>query len=238
MKQIILILTLFSSIVVFGQNREIHIKTYEDGGTSLLYKWRMELCDQIEIDSVQNSENNWHFRLWTNIQAIDIWEDVDGRTLSKVTSWTKELTPNDEEPTNRIFYENKLLDSAKTNKLIKLIESTQIKNIPDEDSIESWGQGFHGITYIIETADSNEYFFKTYWTPTAQDSLKEAIVVQDFVDSCLGITDSKEIWSDFASRIPFECYVYGEARIACKVLTKKERRKHKKERKNYRQQKL
>ena len=238
MKQIILILTLFSSIVAFGQNRELHIKTYADGDTSLWYKWRNELCSQIELDSVQNSENNWHFRLWTNKQAIDIWEDVDGRTFSKVISWTKEYTPNDEEPTNRIFYENKLLDSAKTNKLIKLIDFTQIKNIPGVDSIESWGQGFDGITYIIETADSNEYFFKTYWTPTAQDSLKEAIVVQNFVDRCLEITDSKEIWSDFASRIPFQCYINGGPMITCKILTKRERRTYKKERNNYRQQQL
>lgn len=238
MKQIILMLTMFSSIVVLGQNREIHIKTYEDGDTSLWYKWRIELCDQIKLDSVQNSENNWHFRLWTNKQAIDIWEDVDGRTFSKLTSWSKEHTPYDEVPTNRIFYENILLDSAKTNKLIKLIDSTHIKNIPDEDSIESWEQGFDGITYIIETADSNEYFFKTYWTPTAQGSLKEAIVVQDFVDRCLEITDSKELWSDFASRIQFECYINGGPMIACKILTKRERRKYKKERKNYRQQKL
>ena len=231
-------MTLFSSIIVFGQNRQLHIKTYEDGDTSLWYKWRIELCAQIELDSIQNSENNWHFRLWTNKQAIDVWEDIDGRTFGKVTSWTKEYTPNDEEPTNRIFYENKLLDSDKTNRLITLIDSTQIKNIPDEDSIESWGQGFDGITYIIETADSNEYFFKTYWTPTAQDSLKEAIVVQNFVERCLEITDSKEIWSDFVSRIPFECYINGGPMVTCKILTKRDRRKYKKERKNYRQQKL
>lgn len=238
MKKIILILTLFSSIVVLGQNREIHIKTYENGDTSLWYKWRIELCDQIELDSAQNSENNWYFRLWTNKQAIDIWEGFDGRTFSKVTSWTKEHTPNDEEPTNRIFYENKLLNSSKTNKLIKLIDSTQIKNIPDEDSIESWGQGFDGITYIIETSNTKDYFFKSYWTPTDQDSLKEAVIVQRFIDRCLEISKSKEIWSDFASRIPYEYYINGGPMITCRGLTKKERKKLKKERKNYRQQKL
>ncbi len=235
MKQIILVLTLFSSIVALGQNRELHIKTYEDGDTSLWYIRRVELCSQIELDIVQNSENNWHFRLWTNKQAIDIWEDVGGRTFSKITSWTKEYTPNGEEPLNRIFYEKKLLDFTITNKLIKLINSTQIKNIPDKDSIESWGQGFDGITYIIETADSNEYFFKAYWTPTALDSLREAIVVQNFVDRCLEISQSKEIWSDFASRIPYECYINGGPMVTCKILTRRERRKYKNERKNYRQ---
>lgn len=236
MKQILFIFTLISSTFVFGQNREFHIKTSENGDTSLWHTWRKELCAQIELDSIQKSENIWHFRLWTDKQAIDIWENSNGNQFSKVTSWTKEYTPNDEEPTHRIFYEFKLLDSIKINKLITLIESTEIKNIPDEDAIKSWGQGFDGITYIIETADTKEYFFKTYWTPTAQNSLKEAIIVQNFVDKCMEVTNSKEIWSDFASRIPFECYINGGPMISCKVLTKREKRKLKRERKNYRQQ--
>ena len=238
MKQLLFILTLFSSTIGIGQNRQLHIKTYEDGDTSLWYKWRIKLCTQIELESVQNSKNNWHFRLWTNKQIIDIWKDSNSVTLGKITSWTKEYTPNGEEPTNRIFYENKLLDSVKVNKLISLIDSTQIKNIPDEDSIVSWRQGFDGITYIVETVSTTDYFFKTYWTPTAQDSLKEAIVVQNFVDKCLIITESKELWSDFASRIPFECNINGGPMITIRALTKKERRKLKKDRENYRQQKL
>ncbi len=235
MKHIIFILTLFSSLIVLGQDRALHIKTYEDGDSSLWYKWRKELCAQIELDTIQNSKNNWHFRLWTNKQAIDIWQDSNGDKYGKLTSWAKEFTPGGEEPTNRIFYEIKLLGAIKISELIHLIDSTKIKEIPDEDSIESWRQGFDGITYIVETANTKSYFFKTYWTPTAQDSLKEAITVQGFVDRSLVITESNKIWSDFASRIPYECYINGGPMVACKILTKRERRKHKRERENYRQ---
>lgn len=238
MRHILFIFTLFSSVIVVGQNRELHINTYEDGDTSLWYKWRIELCAQIELDSIQNSENNWHFRLWTNKQAIDLWEDINGETFGKITSWTEEHTPNHEEPTNRIFYEIKLLDSNKTTELISLVDSTKIKNIPDENSIENWRQGLDGITYIVETSSTKDYFFKTYWTPKAQDFSKEALVVQKFVDRCLTIIESKQVWSDFASKIPFECYINGGPMVACRILTKKERRKLKKERDSYRQQKL
>ena len=120
-------------------------------------------------------------------------------------------------------------------KTVEIVEKKLIKNIPDEESIENWGQGFDGITYIFETSNTKDYFFKTYWTPTAQDSLKEALVVQKFVDRCLEITASKQIWSDFSSKIPFECYINGGPMVACRALTKKERRKLKKERENYRQ---
>lgn len=238
MKQIFIILTLFSSLVAFGQDRKVHFKTYENGDTTLWYKWRMELCAQLELDPIQNSKYNWHFRIWTNKQAIDLWEDSKEGKLGKLTSWTEEYVPGDEEPTNRVFFEVKLLDSNKVNELISLVESSKITDIPSEDSIEGWGQGYDGITYITETADTKDYFFKTYWTPTAQDSLKEAFIVQSFVDRCQVLSESKEIWSDFVSRIPYECYRNGGPRVSCKIVTKREHRKYKKERKKYRQQNL
>lgn len=237
MKTILFILTIFTSNLVLGQNRELHIKTYEDGDTTLWYKLRTQLCHQIELDSIQNSTNNWHFRLWTNTQAIDIWESSNGLKYGKITSWTKEYAPNGEEPTNRVFYEYKFLDTEKINLLVALIDSSKIKKIPSDDLIENWNQGHDGITYIIETSYTENYFFKTYWTPTAQESIEVALIIQEFVDRFLVTTESQKVWSDFTSRIPFENYTDGST-IACRPLTNRERRKLKRERKNYRQQKL
>lgn len=234
----LVVLVSLISQIGFGQNRKLHIKKYVNGENSLWYKWRMELCAKTELDSIQNSEYNWHFRLWTNKQAIDVWKDLEGKSFGKVTSWVEENTPYEEEPTYRIFSESKALDSISINRLIGLVDATSIKSIPDEDAIEGWEQGFDGITYMIETADSDAYSFKTYWTPRAQDSLKEAIVVQDFADRSLEIIKAKEIWTDFTSKIPFECYRDGGIMIGCKILTRREKKKYKKERENYRKQKL
>lgn len=236
MNRIFFILLVISPVLVFGQGKKLHIRAYSDGSLSLWYKWRMELCPQIELDSIQNSNNIWHFRLWTQKQVIDVWEDREGGKAGKLTSWTEEYTSNEEEPTNRIFYEYKLLDANEVNNLISLIDSSHIKNVPNEDSIENWGRGFDGITYIVETVDTSNYYFKTYWTPKAQGGLKEAKIVQEFINRCLAITESKEVWSDFSSRIPFECYINGGPMVVCRGLTKRERRRLKKERKNYRLQ--
>lgn len=237
MKGLIFILIFFVSTLTFGQSRENNINTYKNSDTSFWYTWKVELGNRIELKNIHSSEYKWHFRLWTNKQAIDVWTDSNGKNSGKITSWTLEQTGYGEEPTNRIFYENRVLDSTQADRLLSLIESTSISNIPDQDSIKEWEQGLHGISFSIETANSKEYHFKTYWTPIAQDSLREAIIIQKFVNRSLEITDAKDIWIEFASRIPYECFVNEGIMVTCRIITKKERKKLKRDRKKYRLQK-
>jgi hypothetical protein len=227
------------STLLIAQNRVLHLKTYEDGDLSIWYKVRMEIVSQTELDSIQNTKHRWYFRFWTPNQAIDLWEETTGNIRGKLTSWTKEhVDRTEEEPTNRIFYENKALDSIQIRQLIALIDSTQIKTIPDEDDIKNWSQGFDGITYIVETANSKDYFFKTYWTPKSQGSLREAKVVQTFAERSLTIANASETWVAFSKKIPFECYINDGPAIACKISTRSEQRKYRRERKQYRKQKM
>jgi hypothetical protein len=107
--------------------------------------------------------------------------------------------------------------------------------IAADDSIKGWQQGLDGITYIIEQSTNDKYFFKSYWTPKAQDSLKEAMQVQTFVDSAFALVNAQQTWQTFAKTIPYECNINGGPSVACKILTAKERKKYIKERKNYRQ---
>lgn len=235
MKQLFYILALFCSTMSFGQNRELHIKTSEDGDTSLWYKWRISLCNQIELDSIQNSKNTRHVRLWTNRQAIDVWENSSGIKFGKVTSWTYEINRSDRESPSRIFYEKTALDSIQVDKIFALIDSTNINNIPHEDSILGWSQGLDGITYIIECVSPTAYHFKTYWTPKAQGSLHEALIVQNVMDRSLEMSSADEIWNDFVFRIPFDCYINGGPLITCKIIPKRKKRELKKERRKSRQ---
>lgn len=234
MKQILFLLIVFKSFFVFGQKQVIEINAYTNSDTSYWF----EMCSRLELEKIQISKNNWNVRLWTNSQAIDIWEDTTGKTFGKVTTWTTEYTVKDEAPTNRILYQSRLLETDKTKKLISLIDSTDIKNIPDGNFIENWIQGSDGITYKIETSNKKDYFFKTYWTPNAQGTLKEALAVQKFVDSCYEISESGKIWNDFTTRIPFEYYTMGERTVFTNKMSKNKRRKLKKEREIYRKQQL
>jgi hypothetical protein len=232
MKHLIYTLALFISTLAFGQNRVMHIPTHVQRDTTLWYQWNKRLG----LEPIAYSNHPRHFRLWTNKQSIDVWEDSTGRTSGTLTSWTHEYTSSDEEPTNRIFFEKRRLDSIQVSALLSLLQSTQIDTIPDQYSIRGWQRGFDGITYILENTTPTNYYFKTYRTPRAQGSLEEAILVQDVVNSMLAIVHAEEIWTAFAARIPYECYINGGPTITCKALTQKERRTFEKERENYRKQ--
>lgn len=218
MKQLLFSIFLLSSTLVFGQNRALHINTYQDGDTSLWCKWRIGICAQIELDSFPNAENNWHFRLWTVNQAIDVWEDLNGETFGKITSWAKEYREFDDEPSNQIFYEYQLLSAKKVKRLITLIDSSQIRAIQDEDPLANWnwGQGVGRMTYVIETSNTGDEFFKTFLT-SEHDFSEEAVLFQKLVNGCLEISESKQEWADFTSRVPFTCFKNGETHIICRL---------------------
>ena len=235
-RYIVFVFVFFVSTSVLSQNRNFQIPTYSDGDTTLWYKWKMELGKEIGLEDIRKTSNIWHFRLWTNKQVIEIWQNKDGVNLGKITNWVKEVTPDDEEPTHRKFYKSTELDSIMVNQLSYLIKNSGIKSIPDEMYIENWRAIDDGITYTTEIADENDYYFKTYGNPKSQD-IVEAQKVRNFVDSVVLITNLKEIWIEFRNDVPFESYSYGG--ICTRVIgTRKQKRQFKKERKNYRKQHL
>ncbi len=228
-----IILILFVQ-TTYSQTRNIQVEGYQSPDSSLWYNWRMKLCDQINLDSIQKTEHKTHFRLWTNRQVIDLWENSDGKKNGRLTSWTAKYSEEYDFDNQKTHFNAFILDSLTTVSLFSLIDSSSILTIPDSDAIKNWGNGKDGITYIIENADTENYFFKSYWTPEVQDSISEAILVQNFVNQFLSITDANNVWAEFVSTIPFECYINGGPMVTCQFLTRKEKRNLRKESKRHR----
>ena len=237
MKHLILISFLFLATTTFGQNRNIHVRTYQNGDSSFWYNWEMKLRNQLKLDDIQKTRNNWYFRLWIDERlAIDIWETPNGKQLGKITSWTKEITPNGEEPTNRIYHQTSSLDSVQVVKFITLIKTSQISTIPDESYFYDWEPADDGDSYTIERADSIDYYFKTYGSPGDQDSIREAQIVQNFVDRALEITKASDVWNDFSETIPFEGFTTSGSTAIRLILSPKEQKRFKRERDEYRKE--
>ena len=234
MKIKFLVLLILLSSNLYSQDREIHLKAYVGEDTTFWYKWKTELSGRIGIDTIEKSSHKWNFRFWTEKQVINIWKNSKNALNGRITTWTEEHTSYHEEPTHRIFYKSTILKPGIIQKIVSLIDSSRIEEIPGENLISDWEQGFDGITYIIETTNSKEYFFKTYWMPMDQDSLQEAEIVQNFVKRILKITDAEKIWDKFTQEIPYECFINGGPFITCKVMTRRERKKYRRERKKYR----
>lgn len=236
-RPILLIAFLFCFNFSFGQIKYLNGIISPNGDTSFWYRYQVKQLEKLALPLLDTSSDKEYYRIWTNRQAIDIWQTPSGTFCGKLTTWTDEYVPNNEEPTNRSFIISKNLTDDTVKLVRTLILTSDILSLPTDDLIKGWQQGFDGITYIIEQSSIDTYSFKTYWTPKAQDSLKEAKQVQDFIDSVFKLTNAQIVWKEFSKTIPYECYINGGPAVACKILTKNERKKILKERKNYRQQK-
>ena len=222
----ILILITLNSI---GQERSFNVKMYPDGDTTLWYKLKSELVEQIELENLYDTNNKWHFRIWTDEQVFEIWKDSLNRYNGRITSWTKDYPPNKKRSESSVYYEYAALDSNQINSLLGLLDSMGIKEMPVQDSIIGWSTGCDGSIYTIETSNKTDYYFKTYWTPSAQDSIKEALSLIEFIDSVEIITYADSIWNSFKTRIPFACYNNDTILILCTGLTKRELKARRKE---------
>lgn len=225
---------LFSSSL-FGQTKIFQNVISSTGDTTFWFKYQQIVIKELSLIRLDTSTNSFYFRIWKANQVIDIWQNGNGLYSGQLTTWTSEEVPKNEKPIDRTLI-NKLSISTDTiNLLARLIDSSNILKLPTDNLIKGWSPGFDGITYVFEHSTKTEYSFKTYWTPKVQESLVEAKLVQAFVDDVFELANAKFIWQNFEKNIPYECYnVAGN--IACKALTKKDRKKYIKERKRFRRQ--
>jgi hypothetical protein len=233
-----LITTIFLLIFAasFGQTKSYYNIVDSNGDTTFWYKYQTKQIKKLSLPLLNTVSNSIFFRVWTNKQVIEIFQNQTGALSGKLITWIDEYAPYNEKPTNRTFIKEKALTGDTANLVRQLFLSSGILILPTDDSIKGWQHGFDGITYFIEYSTKDNYYFKSYWTPKAQDSLNEAIQVQNFIDSAFSLVKAGYVWKFFAKIIPYESYYNGGSSVAIRALTSEERKKYAKERKNYRQQ--
>ena len=209
--------------------------TYKNGDTTIWYKYQNIIINELCLARLDTSLAPFYFRLWKTNQVLDIWKTNDSSYYGQLTSWVTEQTPTREKPTDRTLIDKRTLRADTVRQIVDFVESSQIIKLPTDDSINGWKHGFDGVTYIIEFSTKATYSFKTYWTPSVQDTtLVEAKYLQSFVDKVFYLASGTTTWKQFEKNIPYECYNVGGT-IRCKVLTMNQKRYFAKERKNYRQ---
>jgi len=110
-------------------------------------------------------------------------------------------------------------------KVLKLIDSLKINELPSDKNIKGWQQGLDGITYFIEYKVDKNYSFKNYWTPTSQDSLAEAQLLLLLISSFESLPDIKNSSKDFQNEIPFDSWNIQVVRLQFLELNQTQRRK-------------
>ena len=192
MKVLLSIIVFLFIISAWGQtNKKVNIpifKNYKnEPDTSLWFKWKYALIKEINLKDLQTTSDSFHFRFWSDVQAVDIWTFDYRAYFGTITNYAQQYNSNlirkGIYKIERIFSNQIILDTSKAREIFKTIETLSIISIPSDNKIPGWENGFDGEEFLIETSTPNEYNFKEYWTPRAfADSLKEAKQMQTFVD--------------------------------------------------------
>jgi hypothetical protein len=190
-RHLLLIFLLIWNISLSQTNKIIEIPTYWDtknsNDTSLWYISTTELRRQIHLPDLLQSIDTFHFRLWTGMQAVDIWTTDRLLYYGMITNYAQQYDPKllrkGIYKIGKIYSNQITLDSSKARQLFNIVDRLSIVAIPSDDKIKDWRQGLDGIEFLIEISTPNQYDFKTYWTPGVfADTLPEAKQIQALVN--------------------------------------------------------
>ena len=199
---IITFLFLLSFQTTFSQTKEIK------GDTAFWYKRNIELQKNLDLKNFEQSTDEFNFRFRNHGQVIEITKDSTrySGTITNFIYHTKKANKNKTETlSNKI-----ILSPNQVEKIYNIVQSCKILNLPSDKHIENWSLGMDGITYIIEHSDKESYWLKNYWTPSAQDSIPEAIIVLDLVKNLSDTLNLQEVYSSFKNTLPKKgCYNSG-----------------------------
>jgi hypothetical protein len=179
-------------LCVTGAGAQIHkaldiptfINNYEKKtDTTLWYAWKQELAVKLKLPDLKTSPDSFHFRFWTDVQALDVWTADHITYQAMITNYARRFNAKKMkkgiQEVDSLFQKKVKLDTATARRIFNLLQKLSIIEIPSDDKIKGWDAGLDGVEYLIETSTPTKYAFKTYWTPRIfADSIPEAKRIQ------------------------------------------------------------
>lgn len=207
---IIIILFLLSFQAAFSQTKEIK------GDTAFWYKRTVKFQKKLDLKNFEQSTDEFNFRFRNHGQVIEISKN-DSVYSGNITNFIYHIRKFSSKKIDTLS--NKIaLSSKQAEEIYKIVKKSKIIDLPTDKKIENWKRGFDGITYIIEHSDRKEYWRKSYWTPSVQDSIPQAIIVLDFINDLYDTLDLRGIYSSFKNTLPQKgCYYSGEMATVCNL---------------------
>jgi len=189
-----------------------------DSDTAFWYRYKNDYATQFKLGFIENDTTDYSFRFWSFGLVIK----VAGRTNQNFGEIIRFVEAYPNKKKKKVFTKHYPITSLQILQIRHLIDSLQIEALPSDKNIKGWQQGFDGVEYFTEFRKNGQYTFKNYWTPTAQDTLKEAIQFQSFVSGLSIILDLKNNGQAFQDDIPFDSWTYpGSASAVLRVKPKK-----------------
>jgi hypothetical protein len=225
------------SIVCYGQ-KIIHYPLIENNDTIYALKHHTKQRLELQLpDLIKDSALNG-FRFWfqgsTLGHVVEIYENKKGTLTGGLIIYTKEVVSNNEAPTNRIFARKTVIPDDICRQILSKYKKFHVDTLPDQHQIKGWGQGYDGETYLFEQGAKTDYYFKTYWSPKAQDHLPEAENVLAFIDAIDKLLHTSVLIKEFNAKVPFATCTLGGAYASIIAKNSEERNERKLERMRFR----
>ena len=215
------------AVSTHGQvTKQMDIPRYKNGDTTRWYTWQYKIDSTLYLSRLTLSTDTFHFRFWGYGQTVDVWTANHKTFYGLLTNHIQSYEPYDEKKNIRkpstTFSCQVELDTALARQTYGLIQT--ILDIPTDQAVSGWQFGTDGVTYLFETATPISYSFKSYWTPTAQDStLMEAKKIQAFVDSIGFILNLEAEYDTFFDMLKPGSYTVDHYMIQTKLTDKQAR---------------
>jgi hypothetical protein len=189
------------SFHLIGQKK---IQFSNDSDTVFWYSYKNTYVKEFKLGLIETDTANYIFRFWSNGLTIKFIQNDKGYS-GEVIRFVEHYPTKSKK---KVFVTRKIILPDIAENAIKLIDSLKINELPSDKNIKGWQQGLDGITYFIEYKVDNRYSFKNYWTPSSQDSLKEANLLLSFIASLENLLDLKNTSKAFQDEIPFDSWTY------------------------------
>ncbi len=228
MKSIWLIVTLIFSLSVWSQKESVELNLTELSDTLFWKKIQTDKINEFDLPRL-DKKSDFVFRKWGPGSFLEISKNNDS-VSARIIYFVFEVWEDNNKAD--IFKRQFDLPKKTATSLYDYIINSKIETIPSEKYIEGWSEGFDGITHVYEIKNGTNYSFKNYWTPKIQEGIKEAEYIIKFNERIGEIGNLKQYGEQFSKEVPFPNYMYsGQAYSIMKVMSGKEWRKYKRERK-------
>jgi hypothetical protein len=196
---VIFILTITSQLTV-GQTKTLTA----DSDTSS-YKFYDSLSSKIGIQPVSKSNDEFTFRFWDGFKVIDLAYN-QGQPHLTIVFFLQQYKKKKE---GRLYFRRYQLTDETAAEVYLLVKKYGLVDLPTDKLITNWRQGLDGITYITEQSNRTTFSFKSYWTPDAQNGVKEAGQILDFISELERIDEIKAKYKNFMEGQPFTSWYGG-----------------------------
>jgi hypothetical protein len=217
------LLTLFFSLITlnsFGQDLAKNIQITADSDTAFWANYYSPIIEKLKL--INPSLDTDFFRISSSKYFLEL-----SQKSNRILFYVHEIWESNQ--TGETYIKSFDIDSEQVKKIKLLIDTLEINKIPSGKYISGWAHGLDGITYVFENKNGNNYSFKNYWTPSSQETLKEAQNILTFTNQLDTIIEYSPKRKLFESEIPFYGWTYnGSSMAAIRVISNtKEYRRYK-----------